>query len=227
MVYGGFIAPSTLPGERFSFIELTDEKGGERLRPHAFAKGDIAHRAIAGTCIPILWRMSWSRAPMSSCAQAGKAPGGSPGTASRSISWPLSKALKAQAFSTRPIWIGRKKAAPLALRLVAFRKPPEAAEASRAKARRAAQREGNVILGGTLAAAGMGYPCHLARCKRLLYQCDRRTLPRPLAHRDGVQTLEKPHRSFGAAGRRPGSGQDLDLGSSIDDPFARATRKRA
>jgi len=53
----------------------------------------------------------------------------------------------------RPIWIGRKKAAPLALRLVAFRKPPEAAEKSRAKARRAAQREGNAILGGTLAAA--------------------------------------------------------------------------
>ena len=53
----------------------------------------------------------------------------------------------------RPIWIGRKKAAPLALRLVAFRKPPEAAEKSRAKARRAAQREGSAILDGTLAAA--------------------------------------------------------------------------
>src|SRR5208337_5218352 len=32
----------------------------------------------------------------------------------------------------RPIWIGRKKAAPLALRLIAFRKSPEAAEKSRA-----------------------------------------------------------------------------------------------
>ena len=41
----------------------------------------------------------------------------------------------------------------MALRLVAFRKPPEAAEASRVKARRAAQREGYVISGGTLAAA--------------------------------------------------------------------------
>jgi IS4 transposase len=38
-------------------------------------------------------------------------------------------------------------------RLVAFRKAAAAAEVSRAKARRAAQTEGNAILGGTLAAA--------------------------------------------------------------------------
>ncbi len=31
-----------LPAERFSFIELTDEKGGERLDRVPFAKGDIA-----------------------------------------------------------------------------------------------------------------------------------------------------------------------------------------
>jgi hypothetical protein len=31
-----------LPAERFSFIELTDEKGGERLDRTPFAKGDIA-----------------------------------------------------------------------------------------------------------------------------------------------------------------------------------------
>ena len=34
-----------LPAERFSFVELTDEKGGERLDRTPFAKGDIA---IAG-----------------------------------------------------------------------------------------------------------------------------------------------------------------------------------
>jgi IS4 transposase len=54
----------------------------------------------------------------------------------------------------RPIWIGRKKAPPLALRLVALQKPPMAAEASRAKARQTAQRKGKAISGGTLAAAG-------------------------------------------------------------------------
>jgi hypothetical protein len=31
-----------LPAERFSFIELTNEKGGERLDREPFAKGDIA-----------------------------------------------------------------------------------------------------------------------------------------------------------------------------------------
>jgi IS4 transposase len=53
----------------------------------------------------------------------------------------------------RPIWIGRKKAPPLALRLIALRKPAGAAEISRAKARRAAQREGSAVSAGTLAAA--------------------------------------------------------------------------
>ena len=65
-----------------------------------------------------------------------------------------------------PIWIGRKKAPPLALRLVAFRKPPAAAEISRAKARRAAQREGNAILGGTLAAAEWVILATFAKRKR-------------------------------------------------------------
>jgi IS4 transposase len=53
----------------------------------------------------------------------------------------------------RSIWIGRKNAPPLALRLLALRKPPAAAELSRASARRAAQREGNAVCAGTLAAA--------------------------------------------------------------------------
>lgn len=54
----------------------------------------------------------------------------------------------------RPIWIGRKNAAaPLALRLVAVRKPPQAAEAARRKARREAQREGYQISKAALVAA--------------------------------------------------------------------------
>ena len=53
----------------------------------------------------------------------------------------------------RPVWIWRRRAAPLALRLVAIRKPPHATEAARVKARRAAQREGSAITGETLAAA--------------------------------------------------------------------------
>jgi len=141
-----------LPAERFSFIQLTDEKGGERLDRTPFAKGDIAI-ADRGFMHPdplahileqgadVIVRAGWKgarwlgedRKPfdiLAALAAAGNA-----------------------GVLDRPIWVARKKAAPLTLRLVAFRKSPEAAEASRVKARQAAKREGNVISGGTLAAA--------------------------------------------------------------------------
>ncbi len=141
-----------LPSERFGHIELTDEKGGERLSRPPVAKGDIliadrgflhpdplAHVLEQGA--DAIVRAGWKRARW--LAGDGK-------------SFDILAALKdaeSAGVLDRPIWIGRKKAAPLALRLVAFRKPPEAAEKSRAKARRAAQREGSAILDGTLAAA--------------------------------------------------------------------------
>jgi hypothetical protein len=141
-----------LPAERFSFIELTDEKGGERLDRATFAKGDIAI-ADRGFMHPgplahileqgadVIVRTPWKGARwldedgnpfdmLGALAAAGNA-----------------------GVLDRPIWIGRKKEKPLALRLAAFRKPLEAAEASRAKARRAAQREGHAVSGSTLAAA--------------------------------------------------------------------------
>jgi len=141
-----------LPAERFSFVELTDEKGGERLDRTPFAKGDIAI-ADRGFMHPdplahileqeadVIVRAGWKGARwlgedrnpldiLAALAAAGNA-----------------------GVLDRPIWVARKKAAPLVLRLVAFRKPPEAAEASRVKARQAAKREGYAISGGTLAAA--------------------------------------------------------------------------
>lgn len=141
-----------LPAERFSFIELTDEKGGERLDRTPFAKGDIAI-ADRGFMHPdplahileqgadVIVRTGWKGARwlgedrnpldiLAALAAAGNA-----------------------GVLDRPIWVARKKAAPLVLRLLAFRKPPEAAEASRVKARQAAKREGYAISGGTLAAA--------------------------------------------------------------------------
>lgn len=141
-----------LPAERFSFIELTDEKGGERLDRTPFAKGDIAI-ADRGYLHPdpmahvleqgadIIVRAGWK---------------GARWLDGKGKLFDILAALKdaeCAGVLDRPIWIARKKATPLALRLIAFRKPPEAAEASRAKARRAAQREGNVISEGTLAAA--------------------------------------------------------------------------
>ena len=53
----------------------------------------------------------------------------------------------------RPIWIGRKSGPALALRLVAIKKPPQAAEAARRAARRAAREGGHTISEGTLIAA--------------------------------------------------------------------------
>ena len=52
-----------------------------------------------------------------------------------------------------PIWVLPKKAAPLALRLVALRKPKQAAEASRVTARAESKSEGDAISAGMLIAA--------------------------------------------------------------------------
>ena len=89
-----------LPAERFSFIELTDEKGCERLDRVPFAKGDIAiaekrtfivsgKRSLWDTCTPILWRMCWSRAQILLCALPGEARAGTARMADPSISWLL------------------------------------------------------------------------------------------------------------------------------------------
>ena len=53
----------------------------------------------------------------------------------------------------RPIWIDREEGAPLALRLVAIKKPPQAAAEARRKARRNAQREGYQLSKKALTAA--------------------------------------------------------------------------
>ena len=53
----------------------------------------------------------------------------------------------------QPIWIARKSGAPLALRLVAVKKPPQAAEIARRKSRREAVKGRHQISKDTLAAA--------------------------------------------------------------------------
>jgi hypothetical protein len=142
-----------LPEERFSFIELTDEKGGERLDRASFAKGDIAI-ADRGYMHPeplahiveqgadVIVRTPWTGARWLN--KDGKP---------FNLLAALETAENAGALD-RPIWIARKNAPALALRLVAIRKPPLAAEAARAQARQTAQRKGKVISRGTLAAAG-------------------------------------------------------------------------
>lgn len=141
-----------LPAERFGFFELTDERGGERLDRVPAVKGEIrlADRAylqpdriaaILEAGADIVVRAGWRNARW---LDAEGAPVNLAGT--------LKKAA-ATGLIDQPIWIARKSGPALALRLVAMKKPPEAAEAGRRAARRASMKAGDRILAGTLAAA--------------------------------------------------------------------------
>jgi hypothetical protein len=147
-IHSGF----DLPHERFGFFELTDEHGGETLDRIPVVEGEIriADRAYlqpdrmasvlaAGADIVIRapWKsVSWrenddSRADLIAILKDGASAG----------------------VIDRPIGIGRNQGETLALRLVAVRKPPEAIEAARDKARRNARKGGHAISPSTLIAA--------------------------------------------------------------------------
>jgi IS4 transposase len=141
-----------LPSERFDFLELTDEHGGERIDRVPVVAGEIrigdrgylqADRigAVMSQGADVLVRASWRQARWLDAS-------GGP----LDLLATLEKASPA-GWADQPIWLGRKKALPLALRLVALRKPPAAAAEARRKARRYAQREGHQLSAGTLAAA--------------------------------------------------------------------------
>jgi hypothetical protein len=140
-----------LPSERFGFFELTDEKGGETLDRIPVVKGEIriADRAFlqpdrmasvldAGADIVVRapWKGSW---------QDGK---GAP----VDLIAILQKGTTAGVID-QPIWVGRKSGPALKLRLVAVKKPPEAAEAAKCTARRNARKGGHTISQETLTAA--------------------------------------------------------------------------
>lgn len=141
-----------LPHERFGHFELTDQQEGETFDRIPVVKGEIrlADRAYlqpdrmavvleAGADFVI--RAGWKSArwldakghPLDLIAQL--------------------RAARARGLVDQPIWIKRKGGAPLALRLIAVKKPAEAAAETRRKARRAAQREGHTISQQTLEAA--------------------------------------------------------------------------
>jgi len=141
-----------LPSERFGFFELTDEKGGERLDRTPVIKGEIriGDRAylqpdrmgvILDAGADVVVRAGWRNArwldadgkPVDILAVLRN------GSDSGLID--------------RPICVARKSGVPLALRLVAVMKTPEAAEIARRKARREAAKGGHQISTGTLVAA--------------------------------------------------------------------------
>jgi len=141
-----------LPHERFGHFELTDQHGGERFDRIPVVKGEIriGDRAylqpnriatVLDADADIVVRSGWKSArwldddghPIDLCAELDKAAG--------------------RGLIDRPIGIACKGRLPLRLRLVAIKKPPQAAAEARRKARRNAQREGHQLSQQTLAAA--------------------------------------------------------------------------
>lgn len=141
-----------LPGERFGHFELTDQQGAERLDRIPVVAGEIriADRvylhperiaAVLEAGADIVVRAGWKSAGwLDETGAALDLPG------------LLRKSARTGRID-RPIRLARKNHGPLALRLVAVRKSPEAAAAARRKARRAAQRGGHQISKDTLTAA--------------------------------------------------------------------------
>jgi hypothetical protein len=140
-----------LPSERFGFFELTDETGGETLDRAPVVKGEIrmGDRAYLqpdriGEVLDeggdILLRAGWRGARW--LDEKGEP---------FNILDEFSKASQ-RGLIDRPIWIARKSGPALKVRLVAVKKPEQAAAEARRKARLAASKGGNQISKGTLAA---------------------------------------------------------------------------
>ncbi len=98
-----------LPAERFSFVELTDEKGGERLDRTPVAKGDILI-ADRGFLASRSFGARLGAGRRCHCARwLERGALALARTASRSISWLFSKGRKALAFSIGSSGSGAKK----------------------------------------------------------------------------------------------------------------------
>lgn len=141
-----------LPQERFGHFQLTDEHEGETLDRIPVVAGEIRLgdraylqpdriAAVRAKGADVLVRAPWKGARWLDADGA-----------ALDIIAEFRKA-SAGGLIDRPILIARNGGEALALRLVAVKKPPQAAEAARRKARRDAQREGYQVSKGTLAAA--------------------------------------------------------------------------
>lgn len=141
-----------LPQERFGHFELTDQQEGERLDRIPVVAGEIrlADRAylqpermarLIQAGADFIIRAGWKSARWLD----GK------GRAFNLIA-ELHKAAE-RGLMDCPIWIKPKRGAPLTVRLVAVKKPQQAAAEARRKARRTAQKGGHQLSKKTLQAA--------------------------------------------------------------------------
>lgn len=141
-----------LPSERFGHFELTDEQGGERFDRIPVVKGEIriGDRAylqpdriavVLDAGGDVVVRAGWKSARW-------RDGDGAPVD--------LIDMLRTANHLERidqPIWVARKSAPTLKLRLIAVKKPAEAAQVARRKARQAARKGGHGISKRTLEAA--------------------------------------------------------------------------
>ena len=141
-----------LPYERFGHFELTDQQEGETFDRIPVVKGEIriADRAylqpdriatVRDAGADVLIRAGWKNARWLDAK-------GLPFDLMAHL-----RAAKACGLVDRKIWIKRRGGAPLAMRLVAVKKPTGAAAVSRRKARQDAKDENRIISKETLEAA--------------------------------------------------------------------------
>ncbi len=139
-----------LPAERFGHFELTDEHGGEQVDRIPVVAGEIRIgdrvylqpdriAAVLAAGGDVVVRAGWRNARW--LDQQGK-----PVDLAAELS-------RANDRIDRPVWIGRKKGHPLAMRLVALRKSDAAAEVGRRQVRRQARKAGYTPSRETLDAA--------------------------------------------------------------------------
>jgi hypothetical protein len=141
-----------LPTERFSAFELTDETVGEQFDFAAVVPGEIRigdrnylqperiAKVIAAQGDVII-RARWNAVRWLDA------------NGEKADLIALLKAKRGRGSIDQPIWIARAKAAPLALRLVAIRRPKKARDQAIEKARKKAQKNGTAIMPETLIAA--------------------------------------------------------------------------
>jgi hypothetical protein len=141
-----------LPAERFDFLELTDEKGGERLDRVPVVGGELRMADAAFLQVDqigevmqqgadVLVRGSWrharwlaaSGAPIDLLAELRK--------------------VESTGHLDRTLWLGRKREPPIEMRVAALRKPPAAAAEARRKANLAAKKQGRQASAQTLYAS--------------------------------------------------------------------------
>jgi hypothetical protein len=141
-----------LPSERFDFLELTDETGGERLDRVPVVRGELRMADAAFLQVDqigevmeqgadVLVRGSWRHARWLDASGA-----------SIDLLAEL-KQVESAGHLDRTLWLGRSKEAPLEMRVVALRKPPAAIAEARRKAKLAARKQGRQASAKTLYAS--------------------------------------------------------------------------